>query len=299
MSGGAVQRTRILSATRELAHEQGYAAVSVSALVLRARVSSKTFYEQFEDAEACFAAAFDEAITEITALVMPVYQRAGPWLTRVREGLRALLEQLDRDPPVATLLFIEAQRAGSEVQERRARVNELLTLIVSGGRSVAPTSPPALADEILVGGTLSVIRARLSRPSHAPLICLLDELLAVLAHIYLGDARLGDIPWTRAERTAGTPPHSVPAAPPVRITYRTLCVLGAIAERPGGSNREIASAAGIGDQGQISRVLGRLQSSGLIVNESEGSVGTPNAWLLTPEGEAIRHTTRSDFGNSG
>ena len=119
--------------------------------------------------------------------------------------------------------------------------------------------------------------------------------MAVLAHIYLGDAGLGELPSARAGQTAGTPARSAPAALPLRLTYRTLRVLGAIAERPGASNREVAHAAGITDQGQFSRVLARLQSSGLIVNESEGSVGTPNAWLLSPEGEAIRQTTRNDF----
>lgn len=295
LGGGAAQRARILSAARELAHEDGYDALSVSALIARARVSSKTFYEHFESAESCFAATFDEAIAEITALVMPVYQRPGPWLMRVREGLRALLVQLDREPALATLLFVEAQRAGAEVQERRARTNELLTAIAGGGRSVSPMDPPALADEVLVGGTLSVIRARLSRPCHAPLASLLDELMAVLAHTYLGDAGLGELPSARAGQTAGTPARSTQASVPVRMTYRTLRVLGAIAERPGASNREVARAAGIADPGQISRLLARLHSSGLIVNESDGNVGTPNAWLLSPEGEAIRQTTRNDF----
>ena len=49
----------------------------------------------------------------------------------------------------------------------------------------------------------------------------------------------------------------------MRLTYRTVRVLGAVGEHPGASNREIAERAGISDQGQISKLLyapGRLGS---------------------------------------
>ncbi len=52
----------------------------------------------------------------------------------------------------------------------------------------------------------------------------------------------------------------------MRLTYRTVRVLMAIAELPGGSNREVAERAGIVDQGQISKMLTRLEYQGLIVN---------------------------------
>ncbi len=296
LSGGALQRGKMLRATRELTHEHGYAGVCASTLIARARVSSKTFYEHFHSAEACFAASFDEAIAEISAIVMPVYQRPGPWLARVRDALRAFLEALDRDPPLATMLFLEAQKAGPEVQERRARANELLILIVAGGRSASEAAPPALADEVMVGGALMVIRGRLSRPTHAPLVLLLNDLMAVLAHTYLGpDAALEELGAPTETHDVRPPEGSTPAPPPVRLTYRTLAVLGAIAEHPGASNREVSDAAGISDQAQISRVLARLLSLQMVVNEGEGSTGKPNAWRLTAQGEHVRQTMRRDF----
>lgn len=77
-----------------------------------------------------------------------------------------------------------------------------------------------------------------------------------------------------------------------RITYRTLRVLAAIAELSEShppSNREIAELAGITDQGQISRLLGRLE--GLRVVERDGprpARGEANAWRLTAWGEEVR-----------
>ncbi|MGA7704589.1 MAG: helix-turn-helix domain-containing protein, partial [Solirubrobacteraceae bacterium] len=75
---------------------------------------------------------------------------------------------------------------------------------------------------------------------------------------------------------------------PIRFTYRTALVLGTIAEEPGASNRHVAERAGIVDEGQVSRLLRRLQDCELIENRGDGHArGEPNAWSLTERGEAI------------
>jgi hypothetical protein len=74
----------------------------------------------------------------------------------------------------------------------------------------------------------------------------------------------------------------------IRLTYRTVCVLAAIASNPGSSNRLVANASGIADQGQISKLLLRLAQHGLVHNDGAGCTrGEPNAWSLTPHGEQI------------
>jgi hypothetical protein len=71
----------------------------------------------------------------------------------------------------------------------------------------------------------------------------------------------------------------------MRLTYRTVRVLMAVAAQPGGSNRQVADESGIGDQGQISKLLARLHGLGLIENTGAGSVrGAPNSWVLTAKG---------------
>jgi hypothetical protein len=51
--------------------------------------------------------------------------------------------------------------------------------------------------------------------------------------------------------------------------------------------------AGITDQGQISKLLSRLEGLELVHNEGDESSWTPNGWHLTPRGveveQAIRH----------
>ncbi len=77
----------------------------------------------------------------------------------------------------------------------------------------------------------------------------------------------------------------------MRLTYRTVRVLVAIATVPGASNREVSDAAGVADQGQISKLLVRLERLGLIENVGEGHArGEPNAWQLTAKGQDVERT---------
>jgi hypothetical protein len=76
----------------------------------------------------------------------------------------------------------------------------------------------------------------------------------------------------------------------MRLTYRTVRVLLAIGQVPGASNREVAEAAGVEDQGQISKLLARLKTLGLIENAGAGR----RAELVAPhrEGCAGRGSNR-------
>ena len=49
---------------------------------------------------------------------------------------------------------------------------------------------------------------------------------------------------------------------PMRMTYRTALVLEQVAGYPGASNRVIGEGAGIPDQGQVSKLLARLEGLG-------------------------------------
>lgn len=79
----------------------------------------------------------------------------------------------------------------------------------------------------------------------------------------------------------------------MRLTYRTIRVLLAVAEQPGVSNRQVGDSAGIADQGQISKLLGRLQRLELISNTGLGpGTGAPNAWSLTGKGHQFADSIR-------
>jgi hypothetical protein len=225
----------------------------------------------------------------------------------VRAGLAALLQFLDAEPGRGRLVVVEALGAGPRALEHRARVLAALIAAVDDGRSkVKGKEPPPLTAEGVVGAVFAVIHARLAqslphsdrpsgpgRPSRSgrqPLSALLGELMGVIVLPYLG------LPAAQKELSRPAPP--LPTKPPspgdpleglrMRLTYRTLRALGAVAADPGASNRRFAEAAGIVDQGQASKLLMRLENLGLIRNTGEGHAkGARNAWVLTPRGEQV------------
>ncbi len=294
-----IQRMRILAAMAEVASERGAGSVTVAHVVARAGVSRRTFYDLFADREECFLAAFEEAIGRVGAQVVEAYEHEGPWRERIRAALWSLLVFLDEQPATAKLCIVESLAAGPRVLERRAAVLRVLLGAVEEGRAAVPKKamqPPPLTAEGVVGAVLSVIHTRLSEPDAKPLTGLLGELMSVIVLPYLGQAAAQKelskpAPKLQTKTTAAQ--RDPLDGLDMRITYRTVRVLMTIAANPDASNRKIASEAGIGDQGQVSKLLARLEHLGLIYNRGIGPVkGAPNAWQLTARGRHVEQAIR-------
>jgi AcrR family transcriptional regulator len=322
-----MQRRRLLAAIGELLGESGVEGASVGAVCRRAAVSRRTFYEAFEDREACFLAAFEQAIERIVQAVGTAYggedgakrnppsgaqsRGAGPtsWNARVRAGVAALLEHFDAHPGVARMCVVEMLRAGPRVLARRRQVLAALAAAVDEGRvgTKSGNDPLPLTAEGVVGGALAVLHERLLNPpgssdgaadGGAPtpprLAELANVLTAMIVQPYLGPAvarrelgRAAPVVLAAVADGARDPFKGLS----IRFTYRTARVLATIAAEPGASNRVIADESGIGDEGQMSRLLRRLKQAGLIENLGEGHLrGEPNAWWLTGRGEAVHAT---------
>jgi AcrR family transcriptional regulator len=294
------QRRRLLSTLVQAVAEVGYLQLSVTLIVSRAGVSRKTFYELFGNLEDAFLAAFDDAVAEIGASTVEAYSQPGAWEERVRAGLEAVLGLLDEEPTLARLCVVESPRVGPRVLERRAEIIEALARVLDGGRRGAGSrrggGPPPLTAHSLVAGALSVVHDRLLAPRPAPLTELVGPLMSMIVFPYRGPAAAAR-ELRRPARSAGRRPARSPRVNPLgdlgtRLTYRTIRVLDFIAEHPGANNREIAAGAGVADQGQISKLLIRLASFGLIENAETSGKGFANAWLVTPKGEEIRHAVK-------
>jgi AcrR family transcriptional regulator len=311
-----LQRSRILTAMVQEVSERGAANVSVGHVVGRSGVSRRTFYEIFDDREDCFLAAFDEALQHAAAVVVPAYGTGGAWLTSVRGGLTALLGFLDGDRAVARLLIVESLAAGPSAFERRRRVIARLVAVVELGRTEAKAKldPPALTAEAIVGGLLSVLHGRLvgdesptsathfgGYPQGASLLELAGPLMGTIVLPYLGAAAARKEIERPAPMTTTTGPivRSDPLQNlPMRFTYRTMRVLASVAEQPGSSNRTIGQSAGIGDQGQASKLLARLHKLGLVDNKGgDPARGEPNAWVLTMTGQQV-HDSIAELGDN-
>lgn len=299
-----IQREQILAAALETVEQVGYARMTVGQVIGRARVSRKSFYELFADREDCFLAVFDEAVAHMGTLMAEAYEREPGWLDGVRSALAALVVFLDDDPALAKLCVLEALGAGARVQQRRVQVLEALAEVIDRGRSVMNTSgePAEITAEGVVGAIFAVLHKRLLEGGERPLADLLSQLTSIVVLPYLGASAASEelsrpAPAVRRWRSFSTRARGrMPLEGlDMRLTYRTLRVLTAIAERPGANNREVAQGAGVLDQGQISKLLSRLAGLELIENVANGSQ-KPNAWRLTERGVQLARDAGRRYG---
>jgi AcrR family transcriptional regulator len=293
-----IQRGRILAAMVEIVSERDASKVTVALVVARAGVSRRTFYELFPDREACFMAAFDDGVARAARYVLEAYPSEARWAERLRLALAALLTFLDVERGVGWLLVVGSLGAGPQALEQRRRVLAQIITVIDEGRKDgrAGEGPPSLTAEGLAGGVFSLIHARMVDGHPEPLTELLSPLMSMIVLPYLGPAAARrelarpamPVRDDRGE-ASGDPLRNLD----MRFTYRTMRVLLAIGELAGAgsqpSNRQVADAAGIRDQGQVSKLLTRLTQLGLIENAGDGRVkGEPNQWQLTPRGGEVR-----------
>ncbi len=289
----------------EISAERGLGDATVACVVARAGVSRRTFYELFEDREACFLAALEDAVGRIAVVVEAAFEQPGPWRSRIRAALTVLLECFDYDGGAGRLLIVEVLGAGPSALERRKAVLAQMVLAVDEGRREGKyrESPPPLTAEGVVGAVFSIVHARMLDEPSAPLVELAGALTGVIVLPYLGPIAVREelerpVPPKShlvSKREVGDPLRDLG----MRLTHRTIRVLLYVAAAPGSSNREVGVASGIADQGQISKLLGRLERLGLLHNTGLApGRGAPNAWRLTTRGAEVKRAV-SDTGPRG
>ncbi len=314
-----IQRSRLLAGALGAIEDLGYPRVTVAHIASRARVSRRTFYELFDDREDCLLAALESVVEMVRDELGRAELDGLSWRERVRSGLWTILVFFQREPVLARVCVVQALRGGPRVLERREQVLTELARVVDAGRfeSTRGVECPAVTAEGLVGAAFSIVYGRLLRGEPEPLTGLLGELMGLIVLPYLGPAAarreearslpilaLG-ITAPRAvslvavgENGGGGGAGDLLAGIPMRLTYRTTLVLEVIAQHPGVSNRLVADLAEISDQGQISKLLARLQRLGLVENKGPGHVkGEPNAWALTTLGHQVAQRLGTNTGD--
>jgi AcrR family transcriptional regulator len=292
----------MVTAAVETVTEVGYARMTVAQVISRARVSRKTFYDVFADREDCFLYAFKQAIDRASLLAREAYDREESWSDGVRAGLARLLALMDEQPGLSKLCVVEALGAGESVLEYRARALDGFASVIDRGRFVSETisEPPEVTAEGIVGAVFAVLHARVLDGGGQSLTDLQGPLMSMIVLPFLG-ASAASSEMSRPPMEVppdGRPAGAVGRRDPLdglkmRLTYRTVRVLMVISAHPGASNREVAEASGIVDQGQISKLLSRLAKLELIENAGDGHErGASNAWHLTARGEQVERATR-------
>jgi hypothetical protein len=236
-------------------------------------------------------ATFEDGLERLSEAVDRATGRERSWLSRLRAGVVAFLAFFDDEPAWGRMLVRQAPAAQDTLAAHcRARVLGVLSSLLEdrAPRRLGELTPdPRLTGELIAGGVFSIVGASLLEPDEGEagrLVELAPELMAFIVGPYLGQAaasaELSGSPAPLEERGAG--------GRRLYATRRTQLVLRAIAATPRSSNREVAQAAGLVDEGQTSKLLRRLAERGLIENVGFGQQGGRcNAWLLTSRGEQL------------
>ncbi len=292
------QRARLLSAVLRVACKRGVKDASVTSVIAAAGVARNTFYECFTDVPACLLAASDNVIAQARAPIRAARDEHESWSERLRAGLAAALAILDEDPDLARLCVVELPSIGPAGLTRRSKLLAQFAAQIDEGRKLARGEPASVTAEAIAGGVLDVIHSRLLASPPSRLSELLNPLMSFIVMPYLGAEE--------ARRELVRRPQPSPAQPPrataptdalaglrMRLTGRTVSVIAAVAAEPGLSNRELSVRSGVADQGQMSKLLNRLEGLDLIENTAMGEPkGTSNAWSLSERGAQLARATR-------
>lgn len=294
------RRGRILDAMVALVCERGFAGVSVSALCASAKVSRRTFYDEFDSRENCFLELLDEGLCQASGLIVEALERAreqedvGP-VPAVREALVALLAFMEEHPQLARVWLVESLAAGKWALEHRERnITHLVELILE--RSGLPPAVDPLMATGVMASVLGLLQRHILADPGRSLMTMLGPLVRAVSVPYIGSSA-AQAELEVAERIAermiadATQSPSPAASGTVELPMAVRnsrsrrareCVLF-LAQHPGVSNRQVATAVGIRNHSQASALLARLQREGLLY-KIQGRPGHPNQWSLTTTG---------------
>ena len=175
----AVQRERMLAAMLREVAENGYHNVAVKNVLDRAGISRPTFYEQFENKDDCFLAAFDAAAKRLRDRIEVAVSEAGPaWRDRVRMGIEELLRFIAAEPDAARTLIVESRGAGPVGVVRHDDLLEHFARCLDAQvRDELPEAPSKVTADGVVGGIASLLSTRLGKGELDDLDSLLPQLM--------------------------------------------------------------------------------------------------------------------------
>jgi AcrR family transcriptional regulator len=188
----ANQQERIMAAVAQAAAELGYAEMSVKAIVVRAGVSRRTFYEHFKNKEDAFLAAYDAVVRQQARHIRRAYFEATTVQDRLRAGIRAYLEFTASQPDVARMCIVEVLAAGPRAMAKRNEAMRMFAEIIEDNiHELLPgCQRAALTAETIVGGIHEVVFSRILGGHVDELPGLADDLLATILMLDVGAGKL-------------------------------------------------------------------------------------------------------------
>ena len=169
----ADQRTRLLDAVVETVADQGYPDAKIAEIARRAGVSRATFYELFENKQACVLEAQAELGERVGSVIEAAIETAGCRAANV--AITELVALAERERSVFDFLTHETMLAGREAQAHRDALIERVTRATerawAGG-----TGGQDIPARFLLEGAIRLLSLRMRRDAQDPRPLLVDLL---------------------------------------------------------------------------------------------------------------------------
>ena len=189
------RRRRFCESAVELFGTRGYAATSVATVCKHASLSSRQFYEEFDDREHLLRTVYDDAEDAASAAVVEAVGEALPVATGIdtvlEAGIRAFVDYFSADARLTRICFVEAVGVSPAFEElraaRRSRWGDSLAEIAAAGieRGLISNGTDPLLWTGFIGAVNAVIVAQVNSDELTP-----DDTLramrALLRHGVLG-----------------------------------------------------------------------------------------------------------------
>jgi AcrR family transcriptional regulator len=140
-----------------------YADITIADIVAQARVSKRTFYEQFASKEACLLALGERLSEQTLTLIAAHYKLDADWVEQLRSVTHAYLSSLATQPALVRAIYVELLTIGPEGLALRRRMGQrfadFLIMQVEAFRALEPRKrplTPAMAMAV-VGGINELI----------------------------------------------------------------------------------------------------------------------------------------------
>lgn len=117
---GDDHRSRLLEGLAASIREKGLIGTQISDIVARARTSRRTFYECFEDKDACFLELAERLRERSIAVIEAAVDPGAPWERQVEQAVDAYVGMLAADPKMAIAFSSELPTLGAGWLEIRA-----------------------------------------------------------------------------------------------------------------------------------------------------------------------------------
>lgn len=162
----ADHRSRLLDALTLALTDQAYADVTIADIVAHARVSRRTFYEQFDNKDACLLALCERLSEQILGLIAAGYDPTADWVEQLNRVTDTYLQALQMQPALVRTLYIELMQLGDVGLAVRRRTSQRFAMFLimqvelarvrePGKRSLSP----ALATAIVGGANELILQA--------------------------------------------------------------------------------------------------------------------------------------------